>query len=160
MISKTSFYIIALGLMLGMVTACSKPPIYDDVPTINFIKFSKDTITQFTGETSFVIGFTDGDGDLGSNDSGSNLFIMDNRNNDIIEYRIPEIPKQGVSAAISGEIEVDVANICCIPVDIPIPCLEIADTYQSTTFSIYIKDNAGNISNTTQTGPIILKCFQ
>lgn len=160
MMSKNLFYALALCACLGFLSACEKAPIYDDTPSISFVGFSTDTIQQATGITAFIIGFTDGDGDLGSDENNvTNLFIIDERNADTMAYRIPHIPKQGVSSAISGEIEVDISNFCCIPTDIPIPCFEIANTYQQVRYKVIVRDNAGNVSNEILTAPLTLRCF-
>jgi hypothetical protein len=152
---------LAISALILLFSACAKPPTYDNVPEISFVRFSSDTVQQATGICSFVISFTDGDGDLGSNENGVvNCFIIDNRRNDTIPYTIPEIPKQGVADAIAGEIEIDVAQICCINPDIPIACSPIANTYQQSTYSFIIKDRAGNFSNKAQSTALNIKCFE
>lgn len=153
---RTLFFLCVLAL-----ASCAKPPSYDVTPALTSVKFSKDTILQQTGVTTFIVGFTDGDGDLGSDENGvTNMIIIDERRNDTLYYRIPPIPQQGASDAISGEIEVDIANICCQDPDFPISCLPLPGVYQPVSYRIKIQDNAGRWSNEIQTYALYLKCFE
>ncbi len=152
--------IAAAALFILLFNTCTKPPIYNDIPEIKFARFSSDTVQQATGICTFVVSFTDGDGDLGADGNGIvNCFIIDDRRGDTIYYTIPKIPKQGVADAIAGEIEIDVAQICCINPDLPIACSAIANTYQQVTYSFIIQDNAGNFSNKAQSTGLNIKCF-
>ncbi len=153
-------YLLFLPLLI-CVSACVKPPTYDVTPTVSFVGFSQDTLQQQTGVTTFIVGFTDGDGDLGSDENNvTNMLIIDTRRNDTLYYRIPPIPKQGASDAISGEIEVDIAQICCQDPDFPINCLPLPNTYQSVVYRISIRDNADRWSNEILTTPLTIKCFE
>jgi len=151
----------AISALIILFSACAKPPIYNNVPEVSFARFSSDTVQQATGISTFIISFTDGDGDLGTDENGVvNCFIIDERRGDTIFYTIPKIPKQGVADAIAGEIEIDVSQICCINPDIPIACSPIANTYQQVTYSFIIQDRAGNFSNKAQSAPLNIKCFE
>jgi hypothetical protein len=156
--SKKCLYLLPILLF---VCACAKPPTYDITPTVSFVGFSQDTLQQQTGVTTFIVGFTDGDGDIGSDSNNvTNMLIIDNRREDTLYYRIPPIPKQGASDAISGEIEVDIAQICCQDPDFPINCLPLPNTYQPVVYRISIRDNAGRWSNEVLTTPLTIKCFE
>ena len=155
---KAAFYLFVIVLLFA---SCGKPPSYSEIPAISFVKFSIDTVQQATGICTFVIGFTDGDGDIGKEENGVvNCFIIDDRRGDTLYYVIPYVPKQGVADAIAGEIEIDVAQICCINPNLPIACSPIANTYQQATYSFIIQDKAGNFSNRTQSTPLNIKCFE
>jgi hypothetical protein len=153
-----------LACIAMMSSTCDKPPVYDVVPQITFSKFSKDTIQQNTGVVTFFVKFTDGDGDIGTEEVGvTNMIFVDDRRTaagDTIFYTIPPIPKRGASDAISGEIEVDMAQICCRDPRTPIICNVIPNTYQEVSFLVQIKDNSGNWSNAIRTTPLKLKCFE
>lgn len=153
---RASFFLALFSLW-----ACSKPPIYDNEPQIEFTGFSQDTIQQLIGSTEIAIAFTDGDGDLGSNEDGVvNLFIEDTRRGAVTTYQIPPIPQQGVGDGISGEIYVDFAQVCCIrQANPPQSCQNLPNTYQEVVFSIYVVDNAGNQSNVVETEPLSIRCF-
>ncbi|MCP4441377.1 MAG: hypothetical protein GY810_20925 [Aureispira sp.] len=155
-------YSISLLLMGFLIwSGCSKPPIYNDTPTITSVKFSESEVQQQTGLITFLIGFTDGDGDLGTTESGDfDLLIIDTRRNDTSFYQIPIIPSKGVASGISGEIEVDVSQICCIDPDLPIACSPIANTYQEVTYKVKIRDQAGRWSNEAESPALSVKCFE
>lgn len=142
-------------------SACDKPPIYDDTPTIEFNGFSADTVQQWSGTIDFNIGFTDGDGDLGgSPDTVSDILLVDTRRMDTLYYRIPEIPSDpSASLGIFGEITVRVSQICCIDPNFPVICSTIPDTYDETTFKIRIRDRAGRWSNEVETTPLRIRCY-
>lgn len=152
-------YTFLFTILLGLFYGCEKPPIYNDTPTITFERFSSDTIQQGSQNVTFYIGFTDGDGDLGTDEATNNLVIVDLRRGDSTFYRIPPIPRQGVASGISGVIEVDMGQICCIHPDFPIVCTPIENTYDSVEFSIKIKDNAGRWSNEVTTSALRVRCF-
>lgn len=159
-----------LTFLLG---ACSDPPDFSDEPQIEFLFFSKDTVSQggFGGGEVFTltISFEDGDGDLGDATDSLNLFMEDTRVRDFLDpdlasyrFRIPLIPEQGSTKGISGEIFVDIdtgSPICCISPLIPNAC-EPSDIYpiDTITFLVQIEDRAGNLSNVIETGPVYMLC--
>lgn len=151
---------LLLAVLLGS-WACTKPPVFDIEPSIEFVGFSQDTVQQLVGGTEFAIAFTDGDGDLGTNEDGVvNLFIEDTRRGTMTSYQIPPIPQQGVGDGISGEIYIDYAQVCCIrQSNPPQSCQNIPNTYQEVIFAIYVEDNAGNRSNVVETTPLTVRCF-
>lgn len=109
--------------------------------------------------TQVTIMFTDGDGDLGSNDS-LNVFFTDLRDNfEAYQYKIPFIPEEGAANGISGEIYIDLLTSCCYFPDNTAPC-EPSETFptDTVTFEVYIKDRAGHESNHITLPPITLLC--
>ena len=95
------FFIIAL------IISCTKPPDYPIEPIIEFERLSRNSMKQgFTNNDSIVVtvSFTDGDGDLGSNDSTIDIFVSDTRipNAEPSPYKMPFVPVQGVGNGISG----------------------------------------------------------
>ena len=154
-----SISLVFFGFLLW--SGCGKPPIYNDTPTITSIRFSEDEVQQQTGLVTFIVGFTDGDGDLGTDiDNDFDMLLIDTRRNDTAFYQIPIIPSKGVASGISGEIEVDVSQICCIHPDLPIACSPIADTYQEVVYKVRIRDQAGRWSNEKETPVLSIKCFE
>ena len=155
------FLFLVLIFSLGW-SSCTTPPQYAVEPNISFNRFSVDTINQLSGLVTIYINFTDGDADLGvsSADTSINMYIVDTRKKDTLLYRIPQIPSNGSSFGIAGEIEVDVSQVCCIVPGVPTVCSPIPDTYDETTYKILIRDNAGNWSNEVETAPLKIKCFQ
>lgn len=152
----------ALG---GLFQFCVQPPDYPDEPVIEFVSLSKTTMKQTPlGPDSILISFnfTDGDGNLGSKNGEPNIFIKDGRDGfDKPPYQIPFIPPQGAGNGISGMISIVVPNTYCIYIDpsgVPLACEDVPVAYDTLTYLISIKDQAGNESNQIETPPIGLIC--
>ena len=139
--------IISLYLALIIFQSCHKDdPIYSSTPTIELVSVSSDNVAEGDPLT-FRIKYTDGDGDLGENNADAhNLFLTDNRVNVTYEYRIKELAPEGSSIIIRGYLDV-VLNTTAIT---------NGSSSQSVTYSIYVKDRAGNQSNTVTTGAITI----
>jgi len=152
--------LIALAVIL--IIACQNPPDYPLQPVIEYKSIAKNTLLQGTfmqDSTLLVLSFTDGDGDLGNEDSVS-IFLIDNRDNfELPGFKIPYIGEQGVGKGISGEISIVLPTTCCTyPNGVP-PC-QPSDIYprDTLTYDLYIIDRAGNESNRITTEPIYLRC--
>ncbi len=148
-----------------LITGCVKAPDFPPEPEINFIGFTKTSMNQgsLNNDSTFLtIGFQDGDGDIGhpTNSTMRNLFIIDKRTGNFFnQFKVPEIPEQGVGNGVTGEITVLMYTTCCIfPEFIP-PC-ESPPQFPTNdvTFEVYLVDRAGNESNRIITEPITLLC--
>lgn len=150
--------ISAYLLLTTFCVSCFNAPDYPDQPeiTINGIRKSR-TIPLAGDSVIVVLGFKDGNGDLGKRNQGDttpNLFIMDKRFNviDSLSYSIPNIPQNGSVNDISGEIEINLlSKIYCNPL---FPG-KLSDTLE---FEIQVRDRAGNFSNKVTTGQIEITC--
>lgn len=145
---KSIFLAFILILMLG---ACVKPPDYSVVPNITFLRFSANSVQAFSDSVKLVFSFTDGDGDIGpinSNDTTLNLFLTDSRDNSVKKYQLPNITPAGSVKAISGEVTVTIG---------PFACKAGVET-DELTYTIRIKDRAGNFSNAAVTSVLTLQC--
>ncbi|CAN5453027.1 hypothetical protein BH09BAC1_BH09BAC1_18020 [soil metagenome] len=153
-------------------TSCVEPPRYPNEPAIELVSVSADTIRQLQDSVFIAFKFTDGDGDLGFEDLSTadcelcdsscyshptfTLFILDNRFNivdgDTVRclktFNIPYIPPKGATDAISGVITVLLTNEFCLP----------GRAVDTVSYSIVIRDRAGNFSNRIETEKIILLC--
>lgn len=121
---------------------------YDPIPEIGIISASPVVANEFQDNITVVISYTDGDGDLGENDPNiDNLFVIDNRINLTQSFRIPQLSPKGSNIAIQGQL------------DVVIPGTGITDgsTQQQATFTLFVKDRAGNESNRVTTQPITIK---
>jgi hypothetical protein len=157
------FFIIAI------IFSCTKPPDYPIEPIIKFERLSRNMMDQgFVNNDSVVVtvSFTDGDGDLGNNDSTLDIFVKDTRpeigDADPSPFKMPFVPIQGVGNGISGEISILTFTTCCLYDSFP-PCdeSEAATTempFDTLIYEIYIVDRAGNESNRVLSDPILLKC--
>lgn len=155
-----SLVISMLIILLGQ--GCIKPPDYPDEPVIEMLGISKDSLVQseFNIDSVYVVfSFTDGDGDLGSNDS-LNIFVTDLRDNFLAnKFRIPFVREQGSNNGISGEIQILIYTTCCTYPDTT-PACDASTEFPTNDlqYEIYIKDRAGNESNRITTPPITLLC--
>lgn len=163
-----------LRLLFGIATlsfafyACVNPPDYPDVPEITYEGVNKTTVYQDIAanpnDTLIVFfSFTDGDGDLSIEDT-TDIFLIDSRSPGFtIPKAIPDIPEEGTGNGLSGDIILRIPNkpsgICCIDINTGIVCApnpnQLIDTFS---YSIQIRDRAGNFSNLIRTEPITILC--
>ena len=150
---------------LPLLAACASPPDYPIEPAIEFVGLTKDTLQRgsFFNDTTFVtFSFTDGDGDIGDQDS-LQLFVKDSRDTFTNSFRIPFVPELGASNGLKGEITVRIFSSCCIfPPELFLDgCSDVYNQmpYDKLTFDIFIKDRAGNQSNIITTTPVFIRCF-
>ena len=162
---KYAFFVLLIGALY--CTGCINAPNYSDSPEIEFISFTNLTMNQapLNSDTTILsLKFTDGDGDIGfeMGTPGENIFIIDNRTNEIFDrFRAPAIPPQGANNGVSGEINMVLLNTCCVfPPQDSIPNCESPDQFPTNelTFTVYIQDRAGNRSNEIVTPAITLNC--
>jgi hypothetical protein len=133
-------------LSLVVVFSCKKEkgndplPTVSNTPTIELANTSSTSINQFD-DVLFRVNYVDGDGDLGETDADAkSIFVVDNRNTSIIhEFHLQPLAPIGQAFAIQGTLIVTIENVIL---------LDQANTSENADFSIYIKDRAGNKSNT------------
>jgi len=155
-------------LLLLVLMSCTQPPDYPPEPVIEFNSLSQPFMTQGTtlSDSIFLtVDFTDGDGDLGTEDDSLDIYLIDTRIEDFsvpIQFKLPFVPLQGTGNGISGEISLKLPATCCIfPAGVAVPCdTTVTDLYPTDTliYEVYIKDRAGNESNHILTENIIVLC--
>lgn len=164
---KTTTLVLFLGLGLAAFS-CVQPPDYPTEPEIEYIGFNTLTFPQggpnAPADTLILqFAFTDGDGDLGFDDSTIDIFLTDSRTGFEEIRKLPVIPEEGVGNGISGEITLRFPNqptqICCLIEDEqgckgPIEGAPV-DTFS---YRVQIQDRAGNLSNAIQTETVTLVC--
>ncbi|MBL0018509.1 MAG: hypothetical protein IPP17_19240 [Bacteroidetes bacterium] len=129
---------LAAAVMLTLFSACKrKIDLTDPVPTILGITVSPATVVEFQDSIIFLIDYRDGDGDLGENSPDAHTSSSDNRINVTEEFRIRELAPQGAEIPITGTLRVVLRNT------------GITDNSnsQTVTYTIYMKDRAGNESD-------------
>lgn len=134
---KLVFFIVICSIF-----SCKKgEEALSDVPSIQFVSVTPETATQFSDSLTFVIGYEDGNGDLGSNDPDvKNLFLTDSRNNVTYQFRIKELSPANSDIAIKGNLSVVLDNVG----------LTNGTAAETATFSLYVVDRVGNQSNTVE----------
>ena len=134
-------------LIISIVVCCNKNEELSKIPQLTFQNLNPTSIIEFDGPITFSIIYQDGDGDLGENNPNiNNLFLKDQRNNIIYEYRIQELSPNGANIAITGSIDL-VLNTTSITDE---------SNEQEAIFDIYVIDRAGNQSNTISSDPLTI----
>lgn len=138
-----------LFLLLLFVISCKKDDKkeYASEPAIEFINISPGELTEGSDHIVISFKYTDGNGDLGENNStAKNLFVTDNRLGITYSFRIQQLAPDGSSIPITGTLNTDIGTVF------------ITDNTQQQTanFSLYIVDRAGNQSNTITTSAITI----
>jgi hypothetical protein len=157
---KTNHILIFLAAFLLMLMSCQEFDEYPSVPEIEYKGFA--TLKGYNNSDSLgflTIGFTDGDGDIGS-ESNVNFFIdIYQRIDGVMEkiilpdtgvnYNaiIPNLTPDGKYKGIKGDIEIKLELYGMIP-------LFESDTIA---FETYIQDRAKHNSNTIMSPQLILK---
>jgi hypothetical protein len=117
-------------------------------PSLRFISMVPGTAVKYQDEIKIKIEYTDGDGDLGENTADvKNLFCTDSRNNVTYEFRINQLAPDTAHIAITGELTFT------LPAQ---GFIDDSHTSETTTYSIHVKDRAGNESNTVQTSTLTI----
>ena len=132
-----------------MFSSCKKEDstVLSAVPEIEMISVTPLQPKEYIDSIVFTIHYKDGDGDLGENGPDvKNLFLTDNRIGITHEYRIQQLAPSGTSIAIQGNLNVVLNNLV----------ITDSSATQNANFSIYVKDRAGNKSNTVTTSTITI----
>jgi hypothetical protein len=163
-------YIFSGTLLIGLFHSCVNPPDYPDQPQIEYIGLNKKSIAQGNGNSpadtlEIIFSFTDGDGDLGTPAKDTvnfDVFLQDSRDSSMTKFRLPVLPDQGVGNGVSGEATVRIPsllNICCTFPNGATPCQpSIQFPTDTFSYSIQLRDRAGNLSNKVQTEMITVLC--
>jgi len=159
-ILKTGLLIFS-GILL-ILSSCRKFEEYPIIPYIEFVSFAKiynDTLYVYD-KAYLTISFTDGDGDIGLEQSDTlppydyNFFIsyFEKQNGEFVELildpplnaRIPILTPSGTNKSIKGEIEDEIF-------------LNYTSQYDTIRIEVYILDRALHKSNVIQTPEIYIK---
>jgi hypothetical protein len=119
-----------------------------DVPEIEFVSILPSTVKALQDTLVVRIAYRDGNGDLGENNSGvKNAFVKDLRNGLEYSFRIRQLAPDNSVISIKGEL------------DIIIPALSspLSGNTESASFQVYVKDRAGNKSNTILSSVITIE---
>lgn len=144
---KFTIYFSSAFLVALLFSGCKKEELpISNTPAIKFISISPNPAIKYQDEITIVIEYTDGDGDLGENTPDvKNLFVTDQRNNVTSEFRINQLAPLGQPIIITGKLNITLT---------PQGFVDDSHTTETTTYSIYVKDRAGNASNTVETADL------
>lgn len=124
---------------------------YSDTPEIEFVSMTPTSTTEFQDQVRLTISYKDGNGDIGTEDPDFySLYMKDARLSAYDEYHIQPLSPPDQTLQIEGELDVVVTG------------LFILDTVNSetTSFSIKIRDRAGNWSNEVQSSTLTINKAQ
>lgn len=144
-----------ITLLIGITAfyCCKKAPNYPPTPALTWLNATPNPVKIGTDRLVLKFAFTDGDGDLGEADTS--IYVTDIRPNSLNKpftytFNLPNIPSKGSYKQITGNISINMfSNNSCRPGH---------DTRDTVSYSIYVKDKAGNKSNIITTPPIIFLC--
>ena len=135
-------------LIVLLLFACKKDDALSVVPALEFQSISPSIAQEYIDDIIITISYADEDGDLGENSPDiDNLFVEDSRNGIVYHYRIPQLAPNGNEIAIEGNFNITI-NGSGITND---------TTSQQVNYDIYVKDRAGNKSNTITTSSITIQ---
>lgn len=147
---KNTCLLLALSsILLCFVSSCEKDDvnILSEVPKIELISISSDTITEFEESLIIHIAYEDGDGDLGFEQTNQYaLFVRDIRLEEFDGFYLGPIAPPGEMIPIKGDLNIE------------FPTLFIfgnKDT-ETTRFEIKMIDRKNNESNLLLTEDIII----
>ncbi len=141
-----SGFIAALLLFAGCKS--DEGDIFSPIPEISLISVHPTEVTAFKDSIHFDLSYSDGDGDLGSNNaSDRNLFVIDNRIDVTHSFRLQNIVPNGEAVPITGTLTIILPNTL----------ITDGSTSQEVTFTLYLTDRAGNESNRVTTPAVVVK---
>ena len=143
---------IFILLIILFLLSCNRKASFSVIPKITYKSISSNLLIAGSSNqaTTISIYVEDGDGDIGY--ETENLFFKDSRDSSITKLRIPVIPSEySPNKGVKGTITVDylAAWLTLRPDTNHIS----NDTLR---WEIYLKDEAGNMSNTIFTDDIFL----
>ena len=135
-------------LIVLLLFACKKDDALSVVPTIEFQSISPSIAQEYIDDIIITISYADEDGDLGENTPDiDNLFVEDSRNGIVYHYRIPQLAPNGNEITIEGNFNITING----------SGITNSSNSQQVNYAIYVKDRAGNKSNTITTSNITIQ---
>ena len=138
-----------LSLLSLSLTACNKkgPEVFSATPQIMIESVEPTTVKQFIDSLVVILAYQDGDGDLGFVHPDSlSLRVKDARLTAPDWYFVQPLAPVGEAIAIEGQLRFTIKGAFLLS----------NAAQESTTYTIDIKDRAGNWSNTTETSVITI----
>ena len=137
---------VSCGIFFSLSCKKDTTETFSDTPSITLDGVSPQQVKAYQDSLVFTVSYTDGNGDLGENDPDvSNLFLTDNRINVTHAFRIPQLAPDGADIPIEGTLSVVLKGIILT---------DTTQAQETVNFSVYVKDRAGNSSNTVSSGNV------
>ena len=141
---KKLFYLFTFFVVISSCKKDEKIEI-STTPVIEFLGITPSTAIEYQDKITITISYKDGDGNLGENSPDvKNLFLTDTRNSVTYQYRISQLAPSSEAFAIQGKLSVELKNTA----------ITNGSTSESVSFTVSVKDRAGNTSNTVTTSAI------
>jgi hypothetical protein len=139
---------LIFGAALLLVWGCKKSEGYSNVPSIKFVSLTPNPAVKDSSPVKITIECTDGDGDVGENvPDAKNLFVTDSRNNVTYAFRISQLAPNDAGVIIRANLNINLN---------PQGFVDDNNTTETVTYSVYLKDRAGNSSNTITTPSLLI----
>ena len=135
-------------LITLLLFSCKKDDALSVVPTIEFQSISPSIAQEYIDDIIITISYADEDGDLGENSPDiDNLFVEDSRNGIVYHFRIPQLAPNENEISIEGNFNIKINGTG----------ITDESSSQQVNYNIYVKDRAGNKSNTITTSSITIQ---
>jgi hypothetical protein len=145
---KTGFKIAFLALLSA--SGCTKETVSstgNPVPRIAFVKIDPTDVKEFSDSLKITISYEDGDGDIGFENADINsLEIHDERLSKPDYYYVPPMAPLDAKINIKGNLTMKLKNVFLLG----------SGNTEVTSFTIKLKDRAGNVSNPVITPEITI----
>ena len=142
--------LLLIGLLSFIVlgsTACKKNDDKNGIPTLTIKSFSSTDLLEFSDSLNLTFSYEDSDGDIGYYDAdSSSVYIQDKRLTKPDLYYIKPLNPPNLAPFIKGDIQLGLKNMFMLG----------SGTTETTSFTIWLKDRKGNISNSIVTPDIII----
>ncbi len=117
------------------------------IPRIALVKIEPTIVKQFTDSLKITFTYEDGDGDLGFENADINsLEVQDERLQKTDTYYIPPLAPTDAKIRIKGQLTMNLRNVFLLG----------TGNIETTSFTLRIKDRAGNFSNPIKTPEITI----
>jgi len=117
------------------------------VPRIALIKIEPTQVKQFTDSLKITFNYEDGDGDLGNDNADINsLEVQDERLAKPDFYYVPPMAPVDAKIRIKGQMTMNLRNVFLLG----------TGNIETTSFTVRLKDRAGNWSNPIKTPEITI----
>ena len=146
---KIDFLLISLFFLLTLIAinGCKKTDDKVLPPKLTFKALSSTSLLEFKDSLTVTFTYEDQDGDIGFYDAdSSSVYIQDKRLTHPDLYYLKPLNPPNLKPKIKGDIQLGLRNMFLLG----------SGSSETTSFTIWIKDRKGNISNTIVTPEITI----